>query len=96
MNKQEQKRLLEVAKKINETAQHVYSVCQGATDLNFFKCRLELEDGRIGWIRECRSLEAAISIYELYTYSEGQDIYEEIIEAFPEIGRVNNLDEIKI
>ena len=87
--------LLKQAKLINETAQIIYGAVQsGGIDLNFFKCYELYQDGVFGWVKENSSFETAMDIYEVYTNNDSWDDYNRIVEEFPEINQVEDINEI--
>jgi len=82
---------------INRTAGFVYNAVQGGNDLNFYNCQKEYDEGRFGWVKEVRSFDEAIEIYDYYTGNEGRDIIAECEESFgAELGILEYSDIVEL
>jgi len=67
---------------INKTAMSVYGAVQGGEGQNFYLCYTEFENGVFGWVKESRSFETAIEIYDQYTANDGWDIVNQLVDVF--------------
>lgn len=67
---------------INRTAMFVYGVVQGGIGSNFYNCHLEYEYGVFGWVKESRSFETAMEIYEFYSANDSWDIISQLEDIF--------------
>lgn len=67
---------------INRTATIVYNAIQGGIDMNFYTCHTEYENGVYGWIKEHKTFNTAIEVYEQYTANDGWDIINQLEDIF--------------
>ncbi len=79
---------------INRVAKMVYDAVQGGIDMNFYECYCEYENGRYGFIKEAKSFNKAVEIYEYITANDGWDIVNQLEDEFGDDIRKIKPDEI--
>lgn len=67
---------------INRTAAYVYGAVQGGNNMNFYKAYSEYQNGVFGWIKECKSFETGLDIYEYYTSNDAWDVISQLEDEF--------------
>jgi hypothetical protein len=79
---------------INRTAMSVYNAVQGGVGMNFYGCYCEFEDGVFGWIKESKSFETALEIYEQYTSNDAWDTISQLEDIFGDDLKTISYEEI--
>lgn len=79
---------------INRTANIVYGAIQGGIGMNLYNAHSEYERGVFGWVKEHRSFETAMQIYEQYTENDGWDIIEQLDDTFGDDLKTISYDDI--